>query len=116
MERETLAALLVGDQDAYSACREALLTGAEPSASSGLVPVSDLIATYAAREAITRENGIPTLGFAVALRSLRTCELEEVLLWWVTQLEPAYLFLLFLSADEARVVACIGVSQDPKFR
>jgi hypothetical protein len=116
MERETLVALLDRDGDADKACRNALLEGADLRTSENPVPVSELIGTYTVREAITRETGIPTLGYPDALHSLRGCDLEEVLLWGVTQIDPPYYFQLFMSADAERVIACIGVSQDPRFR
>jgi hypothetical protein len=69
------------------------------------------------REETARENGIPTLGYAEALHSLRVSDLEEVLVWAVTRhRDPAYHFQLFMSPDKSRVVACIGVSKDPQFK
>ncbi|GAA3954282.1 hypothetical protein GCM10023085_40970 [Actinomadura viridis] len=113
MDPENLVALLDRDEDAYIACRAALVNGAALETSARPVPVPDLIPTYTVREANTRENGIPTLGFADALHDLQACELGEVLLWSVEQRDPAYYFLLFVSPNEQAVIACIGVSQDP---
>jgi hypothetical protein len=111
-----MAGLLDGDGEAYLACRRALRAGADFSIDQKPLPLAGLIPTFGVREAITRERGIPTLGFADALRTLRAAEPDDVVLASVTQHEPPYRFLVFLAVDRSHVVACLGVGQGPTGR
>jgi hypothetical protein len=115
VERDELISLLVGESPVNKACREALEQGASYriwDGDDGLVPANSLAFTYRAREAITRDRGIATLGFAAAVETLHALGGRPVLLGGVTQLDPPYYFQLFLTADAASVLACIGVSQE----
>ncbi|MGH3392075.1 MAG: hypothetical protein ACRDOO_24645 [Actinomadura sp.] len=116
MDLTTLAALLDRDGEAFRACRHALLDGANFEVGDRAIPVHELIASYQVREAHTRATGLPTLGFAAAIEDLQTCALERVLLGSVSLRDPAYWFALFMAVDRRRVVACIGVDQDPRSR
>ncbi|MET8838125.1 hypothetical protein ABZV78_30035 [Micromonospora sp. NPDC004540] len=119
MKREELISLLGDESPVNKACREALERGASFrvwDGAAGLVPADNLASTYRAREAITRDRGIPTLGFAAAVETLRALGEEPVRLGGVTQLDPPYYFQLFLAADRALVLACIGVDQQHQAR
>ncbi|MFC6373992.1 hypothetical protein [Nonomuraea thailandensis] len=116
MDRTTLAKLLERGGEAESACREAVLAGADFTISDGETPVGDLRSIYARREEHIRALGIPSVGFAEAVRNLEACELDRVLLGGVMCTRPPYWFAVFLSPDRSRVVACLGVSQDPVHR
>ncbi|MEV0427740.1 hypothetical protein [Micromonospora sp. NPDC050495] len=114
MKREELISLLAGESPANKACREALERGASFrvwDGAHGLVPANNLASTYRARESITRNRGIPTLGFALAVETLHALGEQPVRLGGVTQPDPPYYFQLFLTADVASVLACIGVDQ-----
>lgn len=114
MEREELIALLAEESPVTTACREALARGAAFriwDGAFGSVPANNLAATYGVRRVHTRERGIPTLGFAEAVETLRALGEQPVRLGGVTQLDPPYYFQLFLTADAASVLACIGVDQ-----
>ncbi|MDW5330818.1 hypothetical protein [Plantactinospora sp. KLBMP9567] len=116
MRRETLVALLSGAGEAYEACRAALGAGAGFDIATGLVPASQLAATYGVRKKITRDAGIPTLGFAEAVEHLRDAGDQALRLGGVRVDSPPYYFQLFLSADASSVVACIGVDQQHQVR
>ncbi|MGC4893021.1 hypothetical protein [Micromonospora sp. DT31] len=62
MEREELISLLADESPVNKACRAALGAGAAFRVWDGAVPASNLAGTYRAREQITRDRGIPTLG------------------------------------------------------
>lgn len=114
VERDELISLLAGESPVNKACREALERGASFriwDGVDGLVPAGNLASTYRAREAITRDRGIPTLGFAAAVETLQALGEQPVRLGGVTQLGPPYYFQLFMTADAASVLACIGVDQ-----
>ncbi|RUL90399.1 MULTISPECIES: hypothetical protein [Micromonospora] len=114
MERKELISLLADESPVNKACREALERGAPfhiRDEAMGLVPANNLASTYRAREAITRDRGIPTLGFAAAVEALHALGEQPVRLGGVTQLDPPYYFQLFLTADATSVLTCIGVNQ-----
>ncbi|MGK5445069.1 hypothetical protein ACSNN7_25025 [Micromonospora sp. URMC 105] len=119
MKREELISLLADESPADTACREALERGAPFRIwddSGGSIPASNLASTYRAREAITRDRGIPTLGFAAAVETLYALGEQPVRLGGVTQVDPPYYFQLFLTADATSVLACIGVDQQHQQR
>jgi hypothetical protein len=111
VNRDHLAELLDGPGYATSACRHALLDGADFIVWDGRTPASGMLPAYERREAHTIARGIPTLGFPEALASLRGLGTEPVQLGQVTVTDPPYLFMLFLTADASSVVACLGVDQ-----
>ena len=114
MKRDQLAQLLDGSAYASSACRHALLEGADYILWDGSVPASRMLPAYERREAHTVAEGIPTLGFPEALASLRGIGSQQVQLGQVTVADPPYLFMLFLAADSSTVIACLGVDQEHK--
>jgi hypothetical protein len=114
VKRGTLIALLKGAGEAHEACRAALGAGAGFDIHDGLIPASQLAATYGLRNEITQEAGIPTLGFAQAVEHLRGAGDQALRLGSVRVQDPPYYFLLFLSVDASSVVACIGVSTAPR--
>ncbi|WP_446217361.1 hypothetical protein [Micromonospora sp. IBHARD004] len=119
MNREELIPLLADESLVNKACREALERGASFriwDGAVGLVPANNLASTYRVREVHTRERGIPTLGFAEAVETLHAFGEQPVRLGGVTQLDPPYYFQLFLTADAASVLACIGVDQQHQQR
>ena len=77
----------------------------------GAVPASRILPAYERRAVRTVAEGIPTLGFADAVASLRRMGTQPVRLGQVTVADPPYLFMLFLSDDASTVVACLGIDQ-----
>jgi len=119
VERDELISLLAGESTVNKACRADLERGASYriwDGDDGLVPANNLASTYRAREAITRDRGVATIGFAAAVETLHALGEQPVLLGAVTQLDPPYCFQLFLTADAASLLACIGVDQKHKAR
>jgi hypothetical protein len=111
VNRDHLAQLLDGPGYASSACRHALLDGADFIVWDGCTPASGMLPAYERREAHTVASGIPTLGFPEALASLRSLGTQQVQLGQVTVANPPYVFMLFFAADSSTVVACLGVDQ-----
>ena len=114
MDRPTLAELLVYQGEADSACRLAVLAGGDFRIWEGGVRIDHLVHIYRRRERLTRRQAIPSLGFSEAVSRLQSCGLDEVLLGYAKSAEPRYHFQLFLTVDASRVVACLGVSQEPR--
>lgn len=111
MERAQLISLLVDQTASFAACREALQRGASFTSSDGLLPARHYAGIYKRRERHTREAGIPTMGFAEAVKTLDALENEPLQIAGVRQTDPPYYFQLFLTADRSAMVACIGVGQ-----
>jgi hypothetical protein len=111
VERVQLISLLVGQTASFAACREALEGGASFGFGAGLLPARHYAAIYKRRERHTRQAGIPTVGFAEAVKTLDSLEGEPLQIAAVRQTDPPHYFQLFLTADRSAVVACIGVDQ-----
>jgi hypothetical protein len=113
MNRDSLAQLLDTPDYASSACRHALLGGADLIMWDGRTPADQMVPAYERRQARTVAAGLSTLGFPEALVALRDLHTEPVQLVQVTVTNPGYLFMVFLAGDPAAVVACIGIEQGP---
>jgi len=116
VKREDLISLLTDNSPAHQACRTALNQGSFFYVDDGLIPANNHAFTYRAREAHTRERGIPTLGFAAAVERLHALGEQPLRLGGVRQSDPPYYFQLFLAADGTAVLACIGVDQQHQAR
>ncbi|GIF76278.1 hypothetical protein [Asanoa siamensis] len=117
MERADLISLLTGDNAADVACRKALELGADFRVSTDEgepIPANELAPTYRRRDEGTRRQGITTLGFDVAVKTLESLGEEPVLLGRVAADEPPMSFVLFLTPDAGSVLACIGVGELPR--
>ena len=111
MKREDLAQLLDGASYAGAACRHALQDGAEFILWHGTAPADRMVPAYERRAARALADGVPTLGFTEALDGLRRAGRQDLLLGQVTLVDPPYLFMVFLAADAAALVACVGIGQ-----
>lgn len=111
MDRDRLAQLLDTPAYATSACRHALLDGAEFTVWEGSVPASSMVPAYERRERHTEAAGIPTVGFPAAIANLREMGTRRVQVGQVKVTNPPYVFMVFLDEDSTAVVACVGVDQ-----
>ncbi len=112
MDQERLTQLLNHSNEAGSACRDALLDGAELILWEGSAPADRMLAAYRRRHAQTVADAVESIGFADALEDLQragTCELN---LGQVTATDPAYVYMVFMSADPPALVACLGIARD----
>jgi hypothetical protein len=116
MERDRLAQLLDREGEVFTACRQALLSGARFWVSDLSQPASELVGTYARRDQRARQVGIRTLGLPAAVDALREHGEQPVSLGVVDVEDPPYHFQLFLDQHHASVVACLGIDQDPSRR
>jgi hypothetical protein len=111
MDRDRLVSLLSGSHDAHAACRAALRDGAPFVVYGHPLPANNFLGTYRRRQRHTRETGIPTLGFDLAIEALAAADTLPLRLGSVTATDPPYHFQLFLREDMSAVVACLGVDQ-----
>jgi len=111
MERNQLAHLLDRTDHASSACRTALLCGADFTLWDGTTPASRMVPAYERRQAQTLATGAATLGLDEALDTLREAGVTGVRLAQVNVSDPPYVFMVFLAGDPASVITCFGVSQ-----
>jgi hypothetical protein len=109
----TLVAMLDRESAVFTACRDAVLHGATFRIHPGAVDRLSLLHIYRRRERLTRRRGRCSLGFAEAVDDLSACELDQVLIGYVRCTAPLYHFQLFVSPDETRIVACLGVELPP---
>jgi len=117
VDRDLLVQLLADkneafENEAFTACRESVVTGARFWVSDHTQPASELISTYQRRARHTQQAGIPTLGFSTAVRALHMHGEHPVRLGAVDVDDPPYYFQLFLDEDLTSIVACLGVDQD----
>jgi hypothetical protein len=116
VDRTRLAELLDKDGAAFARCREAVLSGAPFSVSESSQPAAQFEEIYAGREAHTRSIGLPTVGFADALRGLRAHGDRPVHVGGVDVADPPYHFVFFLDEELTTAVGCIGVDQHKGYR
>ena len=113
MERDHLAHLLDRTDHASTACRTALLSGADFVLWDGSTPASRMVPAYERRQAQTTASGAATLGLDEALATLREAGVTGIRLGQVTLSDPPYVFMVFLAGDPASVIACFGVGASP---
>jgi hypothetical protein len=111
MQRDELAHLLDGGGNASQACRTALLGGADLTLWDDAAPAARMVPAYERRHAQTISAGAETLGFPEALTALRDAGARPVRLGRVTSADTPYVFMIFLAAEPASVVACFGAER-----
>jgi hypothetical protein len=114
MERDALANLLdhTSSTATATACRTALLAGAELRIWGGGAPADQMLPAYQRRQVATASAGTATIGFPEALAALRHAGSQRVHLAQVTTTEPEYLYLVFLAGEPMTVIACIRIDKD----
>src|SRR5215469_2743647 len=116
MDRELLVRLLGDANEAFTACRQSVVAGAQFWVSDHAQPASGLARTYQRRATHAQQAGIPTLGFSTAVHALHMYGEQPVRLGAVDVDDPPYHFQLFLDEKLTSIVACLGVDQDPAHR
>lgn len=112
VDRTTLVELLDTSWEADSACRRALLDGADFHIwDEGPTPVNNLVHIYGRRERLTRRKRTASIGFSDAVVRLRACGFDEVLIGYVKDLDGRRHFQLFVAPDGSRIVSCLGVDR-----
>lgn len=110
MERNLLAQLLAGDDEASTAALATLHGGASFTVWDGSSSAESLARIYARRLRHTRRTGTETLGLEGAVELLRQYE-RPVRLGNIKAADGRWVFMLFLSQDADAMVACTGVRQ-----
>jgi hypothetical protein len=111
MDQERLTQLLDGSTEAGSACRAALLDGAELILWEGSAPADRMLAAYRRRHAHVLADAVESIGFNEALDDLQRAGTSQLNLGQVTVADPAYVYMLFLIATPPALVACLGISR-----
>jgi hypothetical protein len=111
MDQERLAQLLDHGNEAGLACRDALLDGAELILWRGSAPADRMLAAYRRRHARTVADAVDSIGFTEALDDLRDAGTRELDLGQVTVADPAYVYMIFMTADPPTLVACLGIAR-----
>jgi len=112
MDRNHLTELLNHSNEAGSACRDALLDGAELVLWHGSAPADRMLAAYRRRYAQTIASAIESIGFTEALAHLSLAGTRELSLGQVTRTDPAYVYMFFTTADPPALVACLGIARE----
>ncbi|WP_327301712.1 hypothetical protein [Streptomyces goshikiensis] len=116
MERDELRQAFTVESTVNSQAKSALAAGAPFEIWPGRMPAARLHHTYARRLRRLQKLERPSLGFEEAVASLAKIGNQELLVGFIDDRKRGgYRFIVFLSADLARVIACIGLivpSQD----
>ncbi|MGW4565428.1 hypothetical protein ACWEN3_24380 [Streptomyces sp. NPDC004561] len=108
MERELLERLLVGDDEASVAALAALRCGGSHVVGDGAMPAETLALIYGRRLRLTRRRGIGTTNLAHAVEQLGRHQ-QPVRLGQIRAVDGSWTFMLFLTEDGSRLIACTGV-------
>ncbi len=111
MDQEHLIQLLNHSNEAGSTCRDALLDGAELILWRGSAPADRMLAAYRRRHARTVADAVGSIGFTEALDDLSRAGTRELSLGQVTATDPAYVYMIFMTAEPATLVACVGIAK-----
>ncbi|MER8031181.1 hypothetical protein ABTZ78_19725 [Streptomyces bauhiniae] len=113
MERDQLAALLMGDGSETAAhAHTALLAGGTVTVWDGTTAPEQLAHIYRRRLRRTRHTGQETTGLERAVDRLAAHRLP-VRLGQIASADGTWVYLLFLAADARTLLACTGVRRRP---
>jgi hypothetical protein len=110
MERELLERLLVGNDEASVAALAALRCGASHVVWEGTTSAGALARVYERRLRYTRRRGIETTSLAHAVDQLGRHQ-HPVRLGQIRAADGVWTFMLFLTEDGSRLIACTGVQR-----
>lgn len=108
MERERLERLLVGSDEASVAALAALRCGGSHVVWDGATSAGSLALVYGRRPRLTRCRGIETTNLERAVELLSRHQ-QPVRLGQIRTADGSWTFMLFLSDDGGRLIACTGV-------
>ena len=97
--------------EAHQRARESLLSGDDFKVWEDHVRVEDLRVIYRRRERHTRQKGLATVGFEVAVADLEATPFSVLRIGQVTGRAPSRHFQLFLAPNVTEVVACLAVPE-----
>lgn len=110
MERDVLAQLLAGDDEASAAALEAFHSSTSYVVWDGTPHAGSLARIYGRRLRHTQRTGIQTVGLERAVQLLGQHD-RPVRLGQVKAADGRWVFMLFLTEDASALVACTGVRQ-----
>nr|WP_060890706.1 hypothetical protein [Streptomyces europaeiscabiei] len=112
MERELLERLLVSDDEASVVALAALRGGGSHIVWDEPTSAEPLAHVYARRLRHTRRRGIETTNLARTVELLGRHQLP-VRLGQIRAADGSWTFMLFLTEDGSRLIACAGVRRTP---
>jgi len=112
MDQERLTQILADTNEAGSACRAALLNGAELILWRGSAPADRMLAAYRRRHAQILANATGSIGFTEALDQLARAGTRDLNLGQVTAAHPAYVYMIFTTNEPPRLIACVGIARN----
>ncbi|MFF5024152.1 hypothetical protein ACWCPJ_19260 [Streptomyces collinus] len=108
VERERLERLLVGGDEASVAALAALRCGGPYMVWDGATSAQSLALAYGRRLRLTRRRGIETTNLERAVELLGRHQ-QPVRLGQIKTADGSWTFMLFLTDDGSRLIACTGV-------
>ena len=108
MERERLERLLVGSEEASVAALVALRCGGSYVVWDGATSAESLALVYGRRLRLTRRRGIETTNLDRTVELLGRHQ-QPVRLGQIRTADGSWTFMLFLTDDGSRLIACTGV-------
>jgi hypothetical protein len=108
MEREVLKRLLFGADEASVAALAALRCGGSYVVWEGTTSAEPLALVYGRRLRLTRRRGIETVNLERAVELLGRHR-QPVRLGQIRTADASWTFILFLTEDGSRLIACTGV-------
>lgn len=110
VERDELRKAFTVESTVNSQAKSALAAGAPFEIWPTRMPAARLHHTYARRLRRLQKLDRPSLGFEEAVDSLAECGSQDLLVGSIDDRKRGgYCFLVFLSPDLTRVIACIGL-------
>lgn len=110
MERSSLIRLLAGDDEATDGARAALVHGGAYVVWGDVACARSLTRVYDRRLRRTRRTGQETVGLEQAVQLLSQHD-QPIHLGQVNSPDGSWIFMLFLTEDGGKLVACTGVKQ-----
>ncbi|MGW0284816.1 hypothetical protein ACWDXT_17075 [Streptomyces sp. NPDC003236] len=108
VERERIERLLVGSDEASVAALAALRCGGSYVVWDGVTSAGPLALLYGRRLRLTRRRGIETANLERAVELLGRHQ-QPVRLGQIRTADDSWTFMLFLTDDGSRLIACTGV-------
>jgi hypothetical protein len=71
-----------------------------------------MLAAYRRRHTRAVADAVESIGFSEALDDLRRAGTLELNLGQVTAADPAYVYMVFMTADPPALVACLGIARN----
>jgi AcrR family transcriptional regulator len=109
LNRDELLMLLDTATGACRAARVALADNGQVTIWDGDVPASELATTYRRRLRLTTKQGAQTRALQQTVGTLNSLDQSPIRLGSITSADRTWTYILFLTPDTTKVIACTGV-------